>query len=87
MFIMGVNSWESDMPKKSLVFFSLKFAEDVKTQGIAELQEAFLAFDEKQLWCTWKTENLEALQAAFDEMNKQTGLVSQLLVAEKYYPK
>ena len=59
----------------------------MKTQGIAELREAFLAYDQKQLWCTWETENLEALQAAFNEMNKQSGLVSELLVAEKYYPK
>jgi len=87
MFIMGLNTWKGDMPKKALIFRSLQFADSVKEQGIAELQEAFLAHDEKQLWCTWKTENLEALQAAFDEMNKQTGLVSQLLVAEKYYPK
>ena len=69
-----------------MIFRSLQFAE-VKKFGIAELQEAFIANDKKQLWCTWETENLDALKAVFDEMNKQSGLESELLVAEKYYPK
>ncbi len=87
MFIMGVNTWKIDMPKKALIFRSLQFADAMQAQGIAEFQEAFIAHDQKQLWYTCKTENIDALKAAFDEMNKQTYLVSKLLVAEKYYPK
>ena len=75
---MGTNSWEIDIPKKPLVIQALKFAEAVKSQGIAELREAYIAHNQKLMWCTWETENLEALQAAFTEMNKQSGLKSEL---------
>ena len=86
MFIMGTNSWERDMPKDMLVMQALKFAEDVKSKGIAELCEFYLAHDQKLLWCTWETDNQEALEAAFAEMNKQTGLVSKLTQVEDMYP-
>ena len=86
MYVMGTNSWEFDVPTKGLVKMALKFAEDVKAQGIAELRDACIAPDEKLLWCTWETENLEALQAAFDEMNKQSGLKSELREVEIVFP-
>ena len=65
---MGTNSWEKDIPKEPLVKQALKFADTVKSQGIAELREAYISPDQKLMWCTWETENLEALQVAFDEM-------------------
>jgi len=83
MLILGVNTWERDMPKELLIKQALRFAEDVKTQGIAELQDFWLAHDRKLLWCTWETENLKALEAAFAEMNKQSGLKSELMPFEK----
>ncbi len=61
---------------------SLKFAEDVKTHGIAELRDACIATDQKLMLCSWETESLEALQAAFDEMNKASGLKSELREVE-----
>ena len=87
MFIMGTNSWDRDMPKDILVRQALKFAEDVKSQGIAELREFYLAHDQKLLWCTWETENPQALEAAFAEMNKQSGLTSKLTPVEDMFPK
>ena len=83
MLILGVNTWERDMPKNLLIKQALRFAEGVKAQGIAELQDFWLAHDRKLLWCTWKTENLKALEAAFAEMNKQFGLKSELMPFEK----
>ena len=83
MLILGLNSWEREMPKQVLVKMALKFAEGLKAQGIAELQDFWLAHDRKLLWCTWKTENLEALKAAFAAMNKQSGLKSELMPFEK----
>lgn len=86
MYVMGTNSWEFEVPTKGLIKMALKFSEDVKAQGIAELRDAFIAPDQKLLWCTWETENLEGLQAAFDEMNKETGLKSELRQVEIFYP-
>jgi hypothetical protein len=75
------------MPKKGLIGQALKFADAVKAQGIAELRGAWIADDERLLWCTWETENVEALQAAFDEMNRQSGLMSELTSVEVFFPK
>ena len=86
MYVMGTNTWDFDVPTKGLVRMALKFAEDVKAQGIAELRDACIDPDEKLLWCTWETENLEGLQAAFDEMNKESGLRSELRQVEIMYP-
>ena len=83
MLILGVNTWNRDMPKEILIKQSLNFAKMVKAQGIAELQDFWLAHDQKLLWCTWKTDNLKALEAAFAEMNKQSGLKSKLMQFEK----
>ena len=52
MIIMGTNTWEIDIPKDMLVMQALKFAEGVKSQGIAELREFLLAYDQNLLWCT-----------------------------------
>jgi hypothetical protein len=86
MLIMGTNSWERDFPSKALEAQALKFARDVKSHGIAELLGASIDNDQKLMWCWWETKNLEALQAAFDEMNKQSGLKSKLHIVEKFYP-
>jgi hypothetical protein len=86
MNIMGTNTWEMDIPTDMLVRNALDFAEEVKAQGIAELRDACVAPDQKLLWCTWETEDLEALQFAFDEMNMQSGLKSELTVVEVMYP-
>ena len=83
MLILGVNTWDRDMPKEILVKQALKFAEGVKAQGIAELQDFWIAHDRKLLWCTWETGNLKALELAFAEMNKQSGLKSELMPFEK----
>ena len=83
MLILGVNTWEREMPKKALIMQALKFAEMVKAHGIAELQDFWLAHEKKLLWCSWKTDNLPALKAAFAEMNKQSGLKSELMPFEK----
>ena len=42
MLVMGTNTWERDIPKKALIFQALKFADDVKEKGIAELQGAWI---------------------------------------------
>ena len=87
MRILGTNSWENDIPKKILIAMALKFADAVKAQGIAELQDFWLAHDRKLLWCSWETNNLKALEAAFAEMNKQSGLKSELIPFDIIYPK
>lgn len=87
MLILGTNTWEVDIPKDMLIKQALKFSEDVKSQGIAELRNFWLAHDKKLLWCTWETENLKALQAAFAELNKRTGLRSKLTPFEIVYEK
>jgi len=86
MLIMGTNRWEIDIPKDMLVMQALSFAEDVKSKGIAELREFYVAHDQKLLWCTWETDNPDALEAAFAEMNKQSGLISELAQVEDMYP-
>ena len=71
MLIMGTNSWEGYIPERPLIRKALEFAEDVKSQGIAELQFASIAHEQRLMWCTWETDNLKALEAAFAEMNKR----------------
>lgn len=75
-----------DIPTDMLARNALNLAEEVKARGIAELRDACVAPDQKLLWCTWETEDLEALQFAFDEMNMQSGLKSELTVVEVMYP-
>ena len=87
MFIMGTNRWEMDIPKDMLVAQALNFADEVKANGIAELREFYLAHDQKLLWCTWETDKPDALQVAFAEMNKQSGLISELAEVEDMFPK
>jgi len=84
---MGTNRWEIDIPKDMLTMQALSFAEDVKSQGIAELQEFLLAHEQKLLWCTWETDDLTALETAFAEMNQQSGLISELTPVEDMYDK
>ena len=86
MLVMGSNSWTSDTPVKALISISLRWAEGLKAKGVAELRGAWIDGDKKLLWCYWETDNLEALQAEFDELNKQTDLVSELSVVEQYFP-
>jgi len=86
MYVMGTNQWDLDIPKDMLVEQALNFAEDVKSKGIAELREFYLAHDQKLLWCTWETNNLQALEEAFADMNAQSGLVSKLTQVEDMFP-
>lgn len=61
MIVMGVNSWEFEIPERGLVIQALKFADQVKAAGIGQLRNFYLAHEQKLLWCTWDTENLEGL--------------------------
>ena len=87
MIIMGTNTWEFDIRTKPLIYQALKFSDAVKDQGIATLIGAWIAPEKKLMWCMWETENLPALQAAFDEMNKQSGLKSTLTKVQDFTPK
>ncbi|MCP3973958.1 MAG: hypothetical protein GY720_05640 [bacterium] len=86
MKVMGTNTWEGDMPRDLLVQGALDFADDVKAKGIAELMDACIAGDENLMWCSWDTEDLAGLQAAFDEMNTMSGLVSKLTTVDIMFP-
>ena len=86
MKVIGTNTWELDMPKEVIKTQSIKFADMVKANGIAQLLNAWISPEKKLLWCTWETENLEALKAAFVEMNRQSGLKSVLEIYEDYTP-
>ena len=66
--------------------FSIKWSEDAKSKGIVEIRGAWIDGDKKFMWCYWETDNLEALQAAFDEMNKVTGLVYELSLIDGFFP-
>ena len=83
---MGTNKWEFDAPNDLLVKRAREFAEAVKAEGIAQLRDPCIAQNQKLMWCTWDTDNVEALQAAFDEMNRQSGLVSELTPVEVMFP-
>lgn len=85
--IMGFNRWDTDVPKKALVGQALQFAEAMKAQGIAQLRGAWIASDQNLMWCAWDAKNVQALQAAFDEMNRQSGLVTELTSVETFFPK
>ena len=86
MYVMGTNTWEMDTDTEFLVQQALEFSEQVKANGIAELRDACIAPELKLLWCSWETDDLEGLQAAFDEMNAMSGLESKLTVVEVFYP-
>ncbi len=85
MQVMGTNRWDFEVEPESLVAKALEFAEDVRMQGIAELHGAWIAEDEKLMWCSWDTDDLTGLQAAFDEMNRQTGLTSELSLVRTFF--
>lgn len=86
MLVMGTNKWDMDVPNEVIAKQSLVFTKDVESKGIAKLVGAWIAEKEKLLWCYWETEDLGALQVAFDELNKRSGLKSKLTVVRKYYP-
>jgi hypothetical protein len=86
MNVIGINTWEADADKEMIKKMSLIFADGLKAQGIARLLDAWISPDKNMLWCSWETDNLEALKAAFIEMNKQTGLKSVLETYENYAP-
>jgi hypothetical protein len=85
--IMGFNRWDTEVPNKALVELALKFAETMKARGIARLRGAWIASDQNLMWCLWDTKDVEPLQDAFDEMNRQSGLVTELASVEKFFPK
>ena len=84
--VIGTNTWEADIPKEALKKISLQFSDQVKEQGIAQLTNAWMSTDKKKLWCSWETDDLEALKAAFAKMNKRSGLKSVLEIYEDYTP-
>lgn len=85
MQVMGCNRWAFEADSHMLVERALEFSEMVKAKGIAELHGAWIAEDQKQLWCAWDTDDIAALQEAFDEMNQQTGLESELIPVKTFY--
>ncbi len=85
MQIMGTNRWDRDVDSQRLVTEALKFADAVKAQGIAELRGAWIAEDDKLMWCSWDAQDVTALQAAFDEMNRRSGLTSELTVVKTFF--
>jgi hypothetical protein len=86
MRVMGTNTWEMDVDTDLLIDQALEFSDMVKEQGIAQLVSAWIEPDKKLMWCTWVTDDLPALQAAFVAMNEQSGLRSELAVVEEMYP-
>ncbi len=85
MQVMGTNRWTFDADPQMLVTRALEFSEMVKDKGIAELRGAWIAEDEKLMWCAWDTGDLEALQQAFEEMNRRSGLTSQLTPVRTFF--
>lgn len=83
--IMGTNRWSFDADPQVLVERALDFADMVSEQGIAELHGAWIAENENLMWCSWDTDNVPALQTAFDEMNRQTGLTSVLTPVNTFF--
>ncbi|MBD3232245.1 MAG: hypothetical protein GF315_00825 [candidate division Zixibacteria bacterium] len=83
---MGTNSWEMDVPEDMMVEQALEFSEMLRSQGIAELQGFWIANDKRLLWCSWETDNLNALKEAFAEMNEQSGLTSELTEIKQIFP-
>ena len=86
MRVIGMNTWDMDVDTDFLIDQSLAFPETVKELGIAELVAAWIEPDKKLLWCAWRTDDLEAHQAAFAQMNDQSGLRSELSVVEEIHP-
>jgi hypothetical protein len=86
MQVMGTNRWSFDSNAELLMAKALEFSEMVRDKGIAELHGAWMAEDEKLMWCAWDTDDIDALQGAFDEMNRQTGLESELRPVRTFYP-
>ena len=86
MEVIGTNRWEFDSPKEFIIAKALEFTEEVRNKGIAELTHAWIAPEERLLWCTWKTENFAELESAFEELNERTGLISDLTIVEDFAP-
>lgn len=86
MQVMGTNTWEFEVDTDQLIGQALSFSERVKEQGIARLLGAWISPEHRMLWCSWETDDVEALQRAFDEMNAQSGLKSELSPMRAFYP-
>ena len=80
---MGTNRWDIEIPKDIIIKQALKFSEDVKAKRIAKLINAWIDYENKLIWCLWETEDLDSLKKSFTEMNKQSGLKSELHVIDK----
>ena len=85
MQVMGINTWAVDFDRETLVTQALAFADAVREQGIAELHGAWIAEDERLMWCSWDTDDFDALQEAFDKMNRQSGLTSELTRVKTFF--
>lgn len=86
MEVIGTNRWEFEADKDFIIKGALEFSEDVRRRGIAELTHAWIAPEEKLLWCTWKTEKFAELESAFEALNERTGLISELTIIESFAP-
>jgi hypothetical protein len=85
MQVMGTSRWAFDVDSHFLVTQMLAFAAMVKDRGIAELYGAWIAEDDKRMWCSWDTEDVGALQEAIDEMNLDSGVVSELRPVKTFH--
>jgi hypothetical protein len=85
MQVMGTNRWAFDADSHLLVTQALAFADMVKEKGIAELHGAWIDEAGKLMWCTWDTDDLGALQEAFDEMDFESGLTSELRRVKTFF--
>ena len=86
MEVLGTNRWDYEADKDLMIKGALDFSEDVRRRGIAELTHAWIAPEEKLLWCTWKTEKFAELESAFEDLHERTGLVSDLTIVENFTP-
>lgn len=85
MQVMGTSRWAFDVDSHFLVTQMLAFAKTVKDKGIAELHGAWIAEDDKRMWCTWDTDDVAVFQEALDEMNLDSGVVSELRPVKTFF--
>ncbi len=86
MEVIGTNRWEFEADKDFMIKGALDFSEDVRRRGIAQLTHAWIAPEEKLLWCTWRTNDFAQLESAFEQLNERTGLISDLTIVEDFTP-
>ena len=85
MQVMGTNRWTFDVDLQVLMARALEFSALMAERGIAELHGAWIAEEDKLMWCSWDTDDLDALQAAFAEMHRQSGLSSEPVPVKTFF--